>query len=167
MNISPNRKSFSHDTETRLVTVIAVLPNGGGFGETQDTGEASYISASKISMFNLCVGDVLASNLADNPRAEARHKTPYTVANIVSIMRAGEDVEACPVRRALLGGGVWTRDKLAADLGISDSAAAAAAERMYQRGECEKFVQFHSGKGAQRVWYTAHPELADVDEFED
>lgn len=93
-----------------------------------------------------------------------------------------EDPEPLPVadrvRAVMQGGGVWT-DRLMYDhlfpgatrgTGSADFLAVRTAlQQMFTDGECAKFAMWHkAGQGLpSRIWYTCHPDRADVDEWED
>jgi hypothetical protein len=82
------------------------------------------------------------------------------------------------VRQVMKDGGVWTDRTMYDHLfpgaaqgpgAVNFLAVRSAMQSMFGAGECAKFAMWHRvGQGQpSRIWYTCHPDRADVDEWED
>ncbi len=165
---------------TAYVIVTAVLPAGTAFASRVETGENCYISTSIALRNGIAMGDKLFVEIAAN-RVQPE-KTPWFVKWIVRRIEQGEgpaavDVLDTPEAREIMeivaAGGTWRPHELREEMagrGFDVSAARC-------HGICEAFhakgllarasVRRSPGSPNLATWFTANPEAADYDEFEE
>ena len=149
---------------TRIV-FTQQLDNGAGFAVREDDGAEVYLTKMAVHAVRPEVGRTYTAVLVPNQHPTAM--TPWFAAHTASDDVKDEGYLKI-VRDDLAAGGVHTGDTLAEAHGGAPAFWAAMLDVAYLNGECSKFVRFDSPKAPLvRAWYTAEPDAADVDVWED
>ncbi len=173
------KKVFSTDEPHILADVVVTSARrrntAAAFGTRQDTGETVFIPPSVTRAMNPQIGDILHATLVPSP-ATGMSSQWFLTSAVPAV--AGDEGEMPAliglVHSRLAEGGVWTPDRLAAELPYDMpfdarvAIARAAADDLCAKGACSKFILFENGsRSASGFWFTCFPRDADVDEFEE
>ena len=152
-------------TDVCEILITSILPaRNAAFGKRTDTGESCYLSASIVANIGIKEGHLYEAKL--RPNLINSDKTPWFVIYVAPAAGPSEAEER--IRELLFDdGGVWTPDELAEHSGAHAGIAESIAERFFRDRKLAKFLCFIGPGNATRVWYTASPDRADVDEWED
>jgi hypothetical protein len=146
------------------VTILNAVPGLGAWGTAECDGRMAFFGRGTVATHGLADGDRIEALLI--PNLVKPDHTPWFGKRVFG--PAGADDLAPALRDVLSRGGVWTLADLAEQISAPVSHADAALEHLYDAGEVSKFVLFRkSGMKADKVWYTAFPDRADVDEWEE
>lgn len=166
------------DNELYTLTITNLIESGAAFGIKHGTGDTCYIPASVAFTSGLQAGDVVKAALVPNPNELARDRTPFMaryVAPQPAESAAGGDAPIDFIRDTLKNGGVWTSETMFVHFkehktdAITVDTARRALDTLFNEGACARFTMVKGPRQLtpSREWFTAYPELADVDEYDE
>ena len=166
------------DNSLSSLTITNLIESGAAFGVRHGTGETCYIPASVAFTSGLKAGDVVTAALVPNPNELARDRTPFMaryVAPITNEEGSKKDEPVDFIRSALKEGGVWTSEtmftyfKAKHDDQISIDTVRRLLGALFQEGACARFTMVKGPRQLtpSREWFTAYPDRADVDEYDE
>lgn len=146
------------------ITIQTILPSGAAVGVVEHDGLAAYVSRNAMQSQQADLGDTFAALIAPNELPGSKIK--WYTRRLVERASAGLPHGVLDkIAATLRSGGVW---KPADFKQVDQTAAAVALETIYRKGGVSKFVRFDDPNSpGVDVWYTAYPDRADVDEFEE
>lgn len=168
---------MSEPTTHTITITNQIAKTGTGFGVVSGTGESCFIPPRVMQATCGAIGDTFVARLVKNPIEQRRDHTPYMVTGMQRPDSETDDAVRQFVHDTLRAGDVWTVGELFFEYTSgkplkSDpelfAAIDAHARAFFAAGECARFVlERAANAGVSKVWYTCHPDDADVAEWDD
>jgi hypothetical protein len=175
-----------NDNASATLTVTNVIESGAAFAVKHGSGETCYIPATVAFTSGAKAGDVITAVLVENPNETARERTPYMARYVTPKDKPVDPFQAMLdnwdkkqpidfIRDTLKEGGVWTTEsmfdlvRLMHDDQITIDTVRRMLGALFQEGACARFTMVKGPRQLtpSREWFTAHPDRADVDEFDE
>jgi len=174
------------DNTLSSLTITNLIESGAAFAVRHGTGDTCYIPASVAFTSGLKAGDVVTAALVPNPNELARERTPFMARYVAPKVTPVDPLDVIAndwdkkqpidfIRDTLKEGGVWTTDTMHArynleyDIKIAADDVRRLLSALFQEGACARFTMVMGPRqlNPSREWYTAYPDRADVDEFDE
>jgi len=166
------------DNTLASLTITNLIESGAAFAIRHGSGDTCYIPASVAFTSGLKAGDVVTAALVPNPNDLARERTPFMARYVAPLAKEDGAQGTAPIdfiRLALKEGGVWTPEMMLAHFkGSHDDPITIDDVRrllgsLFQEGACARFTMLRGPRQLtpSREWFTAYPDRADVDEFDE